>query len=212
MKKRILLSTLIIGAVIAGTYGVTRAFLSARQTATGSKIVVGTLDMDVDGKRGSAVEIVTDENIGTEGNINGSKTWTVNNKGTLPGRLYFRVQGVVNNENECNEPEGLIDTSCGSDAVGAGLGELGEKITFKVYAGDTLVSTTNLTDADAVTIRNAWNALPAVTIAAGGSQTVKIEYSMGENDYGNEVQSDSTVFNTRFDLVQTTSAAPTPGE
>jgi len=212
MKKRILLSVIVIGTVIAGTALITRAYLSVRQTATGSKFTVGTLDMDVGGQRGVSIEPFVVDNIGQEGNINGIKTWTVNNKGSLPGRLYFRIQDLINNENECNEPETLVDTNCGTDAVGAGLGELGSKLTFKVYLGNTLVSTTHLTEADLPAVRNAWNTLPAVIIPAGESKEVKVEYSATEQDYGNEVQSDSTGFNARFDLVQTTNAAPTPGE
>lgn len=208
MKKRILLSVIILSAVIGGTFLVTRAFLRASQTATGSKIVVGTLDMDVDGNRGTLIDPFVVENIGNEGNITGSKTWTVNNTGTLPGRLYFRLNDVINYDNACNEPESLDDTTCGDP--GADEGELGSKLTFKVYLGDELVSTTNLTKEDMSTIRQTWNTLPAVLISAGGNQQVKVEYSASENDYGNEVQSDSVTFDARFDLVQTTTAGPTP--
>ncbi len=208
MKKRILLSVIILSAVIGGTFLVTRAFLRASQTATGSKIVVGTLDMDVDGNRGTLIDPFVVENIGNEGNITGSKTWTVNNTGTLPGRLYFRLNDVINYDNACNEPESLDDTTCGDPGVDEG--ELGSKLTFKVYLGDELVSTTNLTKEDMSTIRQTWNTLPAVLIPAGGNQQVRVEYSASENDYGNEIQSDSVTFDARFDLVQTTTAGPTP--
>jgi hypothetical protein len=208
MKSRILLSVIIIGAVIGGTFLVTRAYLRANQTATGSKIAVGTLDMDVDGNRGTAIDPFVVENIGEEGNISGTKTWTVNNTGSLPGRLYFRLNDVINYDNECNEPELLVDSTCG--APGADEGELGSKLSFKVYLGDELVSTSNLTKTDMPTIRQSWNDLPAVLIPAGQSKTVKVEYSAGENDYGNEIQSDSITFDARFDLVQTTVAEPTP--
>lgn len=208
MKKRILLSVIVISAVIGGTFLVTRAFLRANQTATGSKFAVGTLDMDVNDKRGTLIDPFIVENIGQEGNISGVKTWTVNNKGTLPGRLYFRLNDVINYENACNEPEGLVDTTCTDP--GADEGDLGSKLTFKVYLDGQLVSTSNLTKNDMPSIRTAWNVLPAVLIPAGQSKEVKVEYLASENDYGNEVQSDSVTFDARFDLVQTTTAAPTP--
>jgi len=208
MKIKIFLSVIIIGFVIGGTFLVTRAYLRASQTATGSKISAGTLDMDVGGQRGTLIDPFVVDNIGAEGNITGSKTWTVNNTGTLPGQLYFRLNDVINYENDCNEPEGLIDTTCTDP--GADEGELGSKLTFKVYADTQLVSTTQLTKDDMNNIRNSWNALPAVIIPAGESKQVKVEYSAGENDYGNEVQSDSVTFDARFDLVQITNAKPTP--
>lgn len=208
MKKRILLSGIVIGAVILGTALITRAYLRASQTATGSKFAVGTLDMDVGGKRGTLIDPFVVEDIGEEVNISGSKTWTVNNKGTLPGRLYFRLNDVINYENDCNEPEALVDTTCTDP--GADEGDLGSKLTFKVYLGGQLVSTTNLTKTDMPSIRTAWNALPAVLIPAGQSKEVKVEYLASENNYGNEVQSDSVTFDARFDLIQTTTAAPTP--
>ena len=208
MKLRIFLSVVLLSAVITGTFLVTRAFLRASQTATGSKIAVGTLDMDVDGNRGTLIDPFVVKNIGEEGDISGSKTWTVNNQGTLPGRLYFRLNDVINYDNACNEPEGLVDTTCADP--GADEGELGDKLTFNVYLDDQLVSTSGLAKTDMPTIRTAWNALPAVLIPAGGSKQVKVEYLAGENDYGNEVQSDSITFDARFDLVQTTNAAPTP--
>lgn len=172
---------------------------------------MGTLDMDVDGQRGVAIEPFVVDNIGQEGNIFGAKTWSVNNQGSLPGRLYLQIRNVTNNENECNEPETLVDTSCGTDAIGAGLGELGSKLNFRVYLDDVLVSTSNLTETDIPTVRTAWNNLTPVVIEAGQSGIVRVEYSAGENDYGNEIQSDSTEFDIRFDLVQVTQAAPTPG-
>ena len=208
MKPKIFLSILIIASAIGGTFLATRAYFRATGTAAGSKITTGTLDMTVDGKQSSAIENFIADNIGAVGDVTGSKTWTVNNTGTLPGRLYFRIQDVVNSENGCNQPEGLVDTTC--DNPGSAQGELGKALKFNVYLDGVLVKLTDLDAANQDVIKTTWNALPKVMIPAGGSKTIKIEYLAGETDYGNEVQSDSVSFNTRFDLVQDTTAAIAP--
>lgn len=221
MKKRVFLSVLIIGAVMTGTFLVTRAFFRDTETATGSKITTGTLDMTVNGANGTVVEPFIVSNIGAEGNIASTKVYTIHNAGTLPGRLYFRTQDYVNNENGCNEPEALIDTNCGTDAIGTGLGELGGVLDFKVELADgqnpadnaySNIITTDLASATEGDVQASWNALPEVMIPAGGYKTIRIGYSATENDYDNRVQSDSVSFNTRFDLVQQTQAKPTPGQ
>jgi len=208
-KTSILFSLMVIVVVIGGTFFATRAYFRATGTATNSKIEAGTLDMEVDGAQGTAIEPFVVTNIGQEGDVTGSKTWTVNNTGSLPGRLYFRIQDVVNSDNGCtSQPESLVDTTC--DDPGAGQGELGGVLTFKVYLDDVLVTTTDLATANQNAVKTAWNALPEVMIPAGASKTVKVEYLAGEDDYGNEVQSDSVSFNSRFDLVQQTKAKTAP--
>lgn len=207
-KTRILLSFIVIAVVIGGTFLATRAYFRATGTAANNKIEAGTLDMQVGGAQGSAIEPFVVDNIGQEGDVTGSKTWTVNNIGTLPGRLYFRIQDVVNADNGCPQPETLVDTTCGDP--GAGEGELGGVLDFKVYLDDQLIVTTDLASANQDVIKATWNGLPEVIIPAGQSKTIKVEYAAGENDYGNEVQSDSVSFNSRFDLVQQTNAKPTP--
>ena len=208
MKPKVLLSILIIVTAIGGTFLATRAYFRATGTAAGSKITTGTLDMTVDGKQSSAIENFIADNIGAVGDVTGSKTWTVNNTGTLPGRLYFRIQDVVNDENGCNQPEGLVDTTC--DDPGPTQGELGQALKFNVYLDGVLVQLTDLDTANQDVVKTTWNALPKVMIPAGASKQIKIEYLAGETDYGNEVQGDSVSFNTRFDLVQDTTAAPAP--
>jgi hypothetical protein len=208
MKPKILLSALIIIVAIGGTFVATRAYFQATGTAAGSKITAGTLDMTVGGAQGSALENFIADNIGNVGDVTGSKTWAVKNTGTLPGRLYFRIQDVVNGENGCNQPESLVDTTC--DDPGSGQGELGKALKFNVYLDGVLVTSTNLDTVNQDAVKTAWNALPKVMVPAGTTKQVKIEYLAGENNYGNEVQGDSISFNTRFDLVQDTTAATSP--
>lgn len=208
MKKRIVLSLFVICVTVSGTFLATRAFFRDTETGTGSKITAGTLDLEVGGANGTNIEPFIVANIGAEGNVSGTKSWTVKNTGTLPGRLYFRLQDLLNDDNGCNEPEALVDTTCADP--GQGEGDLGKVLVLKVYLDNQLVATTNLDTANQDAVKTVWNAFAPVVIPAGQSKIVKLDYSAGENDYGNEVQSDSVSFNTRFDLVQLTNAVPTP--
>jgi len=202
MKKKILLSMVIIFALVGGTFMVTRAFFTDTETSAGNQFTVGTLDLEVGGANGTNVEPFVVSNIGQEGDIAGSKTWTVNNTGSLPGRLYFRLEDVINQEFGCNEPEAIVDTSCGNP--GPQEGELGNKIVANIYLDNSVVHSGNLTSTSQADYTSAWTALPSVVIPAGGSVEVKMDWAANQADYGNEIQSDSLSFNVGFDLQQIT--------
>jgi predicted ribosomally synthesized peptide with SipW-like signal peptide len=206
--KKVILSVSIIAVIsVLGFFG-TRALFSDRETGTGSEFTMGTLDMDVDGQNGTEVEAFVVDNIGQEGDISGGKTWTINNTGSLPGRLYFKLDNVVNTENGCNEPEGEADTTC--DDPGDGQGELGGVITAEVLLDGTQVASSTLETANQSVIGDTWEGLSPVTIPPGGSKTVTMEWATAQEDYGNEIQSDSLTFDTVFDLIQVKSDRPTP--
>ena len=77
MKKKILLSVLIIAAISGATFAATRAFFTDRETTTGNQFTVGTLDLSVDGNNGTSAEPFVIEGIGESGDISGGKTWTI---------------------------------------------------------------------------------------------------------------------------------------
>lgn len=206
LNRKILISLLIVTLMGGAGFAVTRAFFTDRETVTGSRFTVGTLDMAVGGENGTISQPFTVNNIGASGNIADGKTWEVQNVGTLPGRLFFRFENVVNAENGCNEPEALVDTSCGETDPG----EVGQTLKVKVSLdGTEVISGKTLSDTDALTYGPAWSNLASVVIPPGGSKTVGISWEASENDYGNEIQSDSVDFNAVFNLVQMT-AGPTP--
>ena len=206
MNKKVLLSLVIIIAVGSLGFLATRAFFTDTETGTGSEFTVGTLDMEVGAANGTEVEAFTIDNIGAEGNISGGHTWTITNSGSLPGRLYFKLDNLVNNENGCNEPEALVDATC--DNPGAGQGELGGAITVDVSLDGVKKMDSTLATVDQDVIDTAWKALSDVVIPAGGSVTISMNWATDQADYGNEIQSDSLTFDTIFDLVQI--IEPTP--
>lgn len=206
-NKKILISVLVVLLAATGGYAAISAFFSVRQTVTDSQFTVGTLDMSVTGNNNVANEPFVVTNIGASGGISGGKVWTIKNTGSLPGRLFFRFQNVVNAENNCNAPEKEADPTC---EVANDPGELGAVLQTVVSLGGTPVLTgKTLSTADAATYGPAWSALDNVIIDAGASKTVGVAWSADENAYGNEIQSDSVGFNADFRLVQLITG-PTP--
>ncbi len=194
---------LIICVVMVTTFQATKAYFTSNAKSKGSSFTVGTLDLEVGGKSGSSVEPFNITNIGADPNsMSGSKTWSVTNKGTLPGRLYLKIDNLANAENGCNSPEMEVDTTC--DNPGIGEGELGKHMTLKTYLNDQLVATSDLDDVNKDALATAWNALPEVILTAGQTASVRMEWSMAPDGYGNEIQSDSVGFDVDFDLVQVT--------
>jgi len=200
IKKYVILSLLILVVVVGATYAATRAFFTDTETSTGSSFTVGTLDLEVGEANGSNVETFVIDNIGDTGNIAGSKTWTVKNTGSLPGRLYFKLDNVVNYENGCNEPEAIVDATCNDP--GSGEGELGGVITIHARLDGVEKASSTLATAEGDLIGTTWTGLEAMTIPAESSVEIKLDWATAQGAYGNEIQSDSITFDVGFDLVQ----------
>lgn len=197
MKKKILISLIIIAAVGTAGFTATRAFFRARVKSTNSSFTVGTLDLSVNDKQ-EAVDSFVVEGIGASGDIAGSKTWTVKNVGTLPGRLFFSLANLNNQENGCNRPEISDEVNCQSDAIG----ELGNVINAKVSTNGTVMAESALANANQNDFSSQWNLKPELVIPAGESIEVIMEWATNQSDYNNSIQSDSLTFDTVFDLVQ----------
>ena len=206
MNRKIIISTLIIAVVGASGYAASRALFTDTEGTNDSSFTVGTLDMDVNGNNGEEFERFDVTNIGADGTVNGGKTWTVNNTGSLPGKLTFSLASLENQENGCNEPEALADTTC--DDPGPDQGELGNAIATIVTLDDAQVVSSNLATVNQDVYATDWVAnAGVVTIPAGGSVVVKMNWSTDPQAYGNEIQSDSLSFDVAFNLEQVT---PTP--
>ncbi len=203
-QKRFFLGVLILAVVSTAAIAGTIAFFVARRTVTTSRFTTGTLDMDVSAN-GNALEPFVIDNIGANGDINGTKTWTVRNTGTLPGRLLVRLQNVVNQDNGCNDQEKLTEPNCEADNDG----EMGGVITAKVALDGVDQVESTLATADQPTIGLAWSALTPVILGAGEEKTITIHWATGEDEYGNEIQSDSIEFDVDFRLIQLISG-PSP--
>lgn len=205
MKKQ-WVSIALIALTIAGGIGGTLAFFTATRTTSENTFTAGTLDLSVTGDNNVANEPFVIENIGATGDISGSKTWTIENTGSLPGRLLVRIGNLVNAENGCNDQEKATEPTCDADTVG----ELGDVITLNVALNGTNVVSSTLADDQVLTIGDAWNdTVTPVVLDAGETAEITMSWATDENAYGNEIQSDSLTFDSVFQLIQLIDG-PTP--
>lgn len=197
MNKKVLLSVGLVVVMIVTAVGITAAYFTAQRTTTANKFTTGTMDLDVaSGNTKLDPFIIT--NMGDNANIAGTKTWTVKNTGTLPGRLLVRLLNVENLENACNDQEKAAEAACDQSTAG----ELGGVINLKLaYDGVDKVQSTLATDQQAK-IGTDWSALTPIIMQPNEEKTVVASWATGENEYGNEVQSDSVQFDTNFRLIQ----------
>ncbi|MFA5886796.1 MAG: TasA family protein [Patescibacteria group bacterium] len=198
MNKKVWYSITMIIVVAALAAGGTYAYFTATRTTSANRFAAGTLDLDV-AANGNKLEPFVIENMGDNANISGTKTWTIKNTGSLPGRLLVRLQNVVNTENGCNDQEKTAEPDC--DAVG-NEGDLGQDITLKVALdGTDQVQSTLATDQQ-TKIGTDWAALPEIVLQANEERTITAHWAADENSYGNEIQSDDTQFDVNFRLIQ----------
>lgn len=200
----VLLVLLAAGAGVAGSY----AYFTATRTASTNTFEAGTLDLSVTGDNNIANEPFVIENMGANANISGTKTWTITNDGTLPGRLLVRLANLANQENGCNDQEKFTEPAC--DATTAG--ELGGVVTMNVALDGQNVPTvlSTLATAQVNTIGDLWNdTVTPVIMQPNETRTITMSWETGEDEYGNEIQSDSLTFDTVFQLIQLIDG-PTP--
>jgi len=203
MNKKTLYSIFMVAIVASGAGVGTYAYFTATRTTTANSFAAGTLDLNVD-SNGNVLEPFVIENIGENGEIGGSKTWTVTNTGSLPGRFLVRLQNVSNSENGCNDQEEMAEPACADDTQG----EMGNVIELKAdYDGQANIANAKLNAAEYTQLGSEWVALDPMIIQPGEEKEITLSWETGENDYGNEIQSDSVQFDVNFRLIQQISGA-----
>lgn len=203
-NKKLVLSILLILLAVGGAIAGTTAFFTAQRSTTANRFAAGTLDLNV-ASNNVVNEPFVIENLGATGDISGSKTWTVKNTGTLPGRFLLRLQNVNNQENGCNDQEKATEPNCEADT----MGELGGVINLKVQLDGVDVVDSLLANANESDLGQEWNALTPIVLQANEERTVTAYWDVDEDAYGNEIQSDSVDFNMNFRLIQLING-PTP--
>ena len=199
--KKVLISLLIVGVVGSFSYFITRAYFYDKKTSTGNTFAVGTLNLEVGGLAGANVEPFVISDIGSGVN-SGSKIWKVKNTGSLPGQFSATLDNVTNNENNCNEPEREVDTTC--DNPGPQQGELGKYIKVAYFFNGVKKVESYMTEDASLKINDLWNAVnPLIVLAPGAEAELKMDW-VADSNYGNEIQSDSLNFDMSFSLKQLT--------
>lgn len=201
MNKKIWYSIFMI-VMVAGLASIgTYAYFTATRTTSINRFTTGTLDLSVGGDNKNDPFVI--ENMGDNANISGTKTWTIKNTGTLPGRLLVRLQNVVNTENGCNDQEKNAEVNCEADNEG----ELGKAIILNIALdGVDKVQSTLATDQQSK-IGADWASSTAIILAPGEQKTITAHWAADESSYGNEIQSDSAQFDVNFRLIQVINGA-----
>lgn len=197
MNKKMLLSIVLITLVAGGAIATTYAYFTAQRTASTNKFTQGTLDLNVQ-SGGVANEPFVIENMGEDANISGSKTWKIKNTGTLPGRLTFGLQNLVNSENGCNDQEKIAEPNCEADTEG----ELGGVVNLIVDLDGNKKVESTLSTANVGNFAGDWDAQPQVVVAPNQEVTITARWSADAASYGNEIQSDGLTYDVNFGLVQ----------
>ncbi len=197
-------SVFIIAVIALIGFMTTQALFVDRETSQENQFVVGTLDMTVEGENSTQAETISVTGIGSQNITSGGKEWQIQNVGSLPGELLFEVAQIENNDNGCNEPEALVDTSC--DSPGVNQGELGQHIVTTVSArngSETPSFSGTLSTGSEANYKTTWkNTMGKIIVPPGQSRTIKLQWSTQQSTFENEVQSDSVTFETIFQLRQ----------
>ena len=196
--KKILVSLSIIAAVGAITVGATTAYFSDAETSSGNTFTAGTLDLNLDGADVNVVKFSLDN---LKPGDSGSGTWTVNNVGSLGGFLDLENIVLVDDDNNCNDPEADVDDSCGASLGG----ELSVNMNVDLFVdnnnngsldtGETMVYSGSLKSMAA-------NYELDLVLAAGDTDYINLNWTIPA-DVGNIIQSDSTALGITFELGQT---------
>lgn len=167
------------------------ALFNAKKTISTNKFSAGTLDLDVS-STGNINQPISIDNVGGSGKIDGSRTWTVKNIGTLPGKLIFNLQNINNLENGCNAPEIEAEPNCESDNTG----ELGQAITINAQVDGVEVAQSTLQNGHDFSYNK------VSILQPNDSVELVINWQESDVGYGNEIQSDTTNFDMTFRLEQ----------
>ena len=193
--------------IVVGSLGIAASQALFRDIERSQKgtFVVGTLDLAVsDDEGGAQPQSIQIQKLGATKEVAGEKTYQLRNVGSLDGLLEFRLDRLVNYENGCNEPEALVDTSC--DNPGPDQGELGQNIILEVVVGEAdeaqVVATSDLATANQDQFQLQWQAHDSIVVSAGQTLPVTLRWKSKPGGLGNEVQSDSVVFDFTYELRQ----------
>lgn len=189
--KKILFSLMTLFLVSSLVSASVFAIFSDTETSTGNAFTAGTLDLKVAGADdpiGTKISVTSPP--GMKPGDTGSVSIDVTNAGTIDGVADLHVKNLVNYENGQNEPEAAVDSTTGDTE-----GELGAYLLVTItYDSGTVVTAATL---------NSLNCQNKILgdLPAGQTKTITISWTL-PSETGNEVQSDSVVFDIEFSLNQ----------
>lgn len=138
MSRKLIVTILLLAFAVAAIGAGTWAYFSDTETTTGNQLTAGTLDLKISNSVGPDYKPVwQDDPVSkciTVENVKPGDAWVqvtspssqvvLKNAGTVPGKVWYEIKNVHNNENGLTNPEIKVgDTTGGGDAVGLDQGE-----------------------------------------------------------------------------------------
>lgn len=215
MKKKILLSVMmlaLVGMLLgAGIY----AYFSDVESSTGNSFAAGTLNLKVGDNDPTTVQIsVTNLKPGDSGN---AASWLVKNIGSISGSLTIAMGAITNYENVLTEPE----QAAGDASGGATQGELGSFLKVAIWldvdesndwnSGDIALKSdgTTLTNdgdddlpCDYLEEYGSDNYASVIAMTGGDEFQFMVDYDFPDHANDDQAQSDSAQFDIVFTLTQ----------
>lgn len=210
MKRNILLSLLVIGAVTALVGAASWATFSDTETSTGNVISTGSLNLLVGTNDGSGCSYTDDpftaplfSLINAAPGDSQEKTICLKNDGTIDGVLSVAITGSDVEVGDCNEPElAAGDTTCTDGQAG----ELAANTNVDIWDDSPTCNNIKEPGESSVWIGTAdslgsLGSLGPFTYAAGQEECVGVQVTVSSLA-GNEVQTDALTGDATFTLVQ----------
>lgn len=139
------------------------------------------------------------DNLGENANFGGERSWIINNKSKQAKILYIGLENLVNLENGCNDQEKYVQPNC--DQLGK-EGDFGRIIHLKIALDGLDRVESTLETSQEGKIAKDWAALPKVVLQPKEKKIITAHWTVDENQYGNEIQSDSVRFDISFQLAK----------
>ncbi len=198
MKKRILLSIMVIAIAATMVAGATTAYFSDVERSNGNTFTAGKLDLQIDGGDVNVVKFnVTNMKPGSQP----TGHYTLTNIGTIDGYLDITKVTVTDSENDLTEPE--IEAGDTTPDVG----ELSSLLNIRLYFDNDKDG--YISNGDTMIYNGKLNVMPTSfnldkLIPAGGSVTIignaVIDWWPSNSD--NVAQSDTCTYDLEFTLSQ----------
>lgn len=114
MKRKLLMSSLVLAAAATLVGAGTVAQFSDTETSKDQTVSAGVLDIAFDGPESwNTAQSAPFDVINAKPGDSGSKLINIVNTGTLPLGLIVRVEKVSDLDNTCPEPESAVEGACG---------------------------------------------------------------------------------------------------
>jgi predicted ribosomally synthesized peptide with SipW-like signal peptide len=212
--KKILSSIFTIFALTAIVAGGTQAVFVDTESVTGNTFAAGTIDLKVNGTDDPIAHIDLSnmkpgDGVGGTEHSTISYQYTLSNTGSITGKPWIEVTNLVNKENDCNDPENEVDSTCNNPGIGEG--DLGANLHLQINAagsgGYEYPNAASCIDGRNCSMdywathgpigQNTWE-----NIVGGGSTAPMVLEFLIPTSVGNIIQSDSVEFDVVFHLDQ----------